>query len=87
MKIYNLKYAIEILQSELAETADLEEVAFFEGAFDALAKQEASQNLNKAIFAEYLADFLREDGIERNILYRVKPWLLHDLEEMLERVG
>jgi len=78
-----LTYAIEILQTEAAEQSDLEELSYFEGAFQVLSKLNQHDADCKALFREYLSDFIRADGIEREILTEKAPRLLDDLEQML----
>jgi len=77
-------YAIEFLQGIVNESSDLEELSYFEGAFQVLFKLNQNDADCKALFREYLSDFIRADGIERELLTEKAPRLLADLERMLE---
>lgn len=78
-----INHAIVILKSELHEVSDLEEVSYFEGAFNVISGYAEAGTMDKQQFATYLSDFIREDGIQRATLEKVNLQVLEDLEKML----
>lgn len=83
MKNESIQNAITIVKSKLLETTDIEEVSFFEGAFSVLEELQNQNKPNEDLFKQYLSDFIREDGIEREILIKEAPQLLAELEKLL----
>lgn len=78
-----INHAIEILKSELHEISDLEKVSYFEGVFNAISSYAETGNLDEQLFSTYLAEFIRESGIQRITLERVNFQVLAALEKML----
>lgn len=83
MKNTLIQNAITIVQSKIIETTDIEEVSFFEGAFSILEELQNQNEPNEDLFKQYLSDFIREDGIEREILTDEAPQLLAELGKLL----
>lgn len=83
MKNEFIQNAITIVKSKLLETTDIEEVSFFEGTFSVLEELQNQNKPNGDLFKQYLSDFIREDGIEREILTDEAPQLLAELEKLL----